>query len=42
MSASDDEEKRDSGREGDVTDGIGNANGALGKIVCNRHVEREG
>ena len=42
MSASDNEEKCDSERGGDVANGIGNANGVSGKIVRNRHVERKG
>ena len=40
-SVSDNEEKRDSEREGDVADGRGNANGAFGKMVCNRHIGRK-
>ena len=41
MSASDNEEKCDSERGGDVASGIGNANGVSEKIVRNRHVERK-
>ena len=41
-SASDDKEKCDSGKDGDVVDENGNTNGNSGKMVRSRRVEVKG
>ena len=42
MSASDDEQKCDNGREGDVADELGNMNGEVQNTVRNRHWKGKG